>query len=127
MEGKKSKKTKEKVPDIRHEFGYLIIDGKYYKSKMVRGKTIFEEVSTVTVKKSLKLVDEIVDKLKDSLDKEAVLRESLMRYANDKDGNEMLRDIHNALYNVKRKVKPKTREHHCVDMKIGNIILPIVD
>ena len=113
--------------EIKKEFGYLVIDGKYYKPKSMRGKNIFEEVSKTKVKRNLKLINEIVKKLKDSLDKEAVLRESLMKYVDDEYGDKWLRDIHNALYNSKRKVKPKTREHHCVDMKVGNIIIPIVD
>ena len=27
----------------------------------------------------------------------------------------------------KKKYKPKTREGHCVDMKVGGFIIPIVD
>ena len=116
-----------KENNITKEWGYLKINGKYYQPQMLRGETIFKEIPEAKMKSNLKLINEIVEKLKDNLDKEAVLRESLMKYSNDLEGEKWLRELHNALYNSKRKVKPKTREHHCVDMKVGNIIVPIVD
>jgi len=38
-----------------------------------------------------------------------------------------IKKLYKNLFESKRKYKPKTREHHCVDMKIGNFILPIAD
>jgi hypothetical protein len=121
--------TFKKQSNIKSEFGYLLINGKYYKPEMLRGETIFREISKTKVLKNLKLIEEIIEKLKDNLDKKAILRESLMKYSQDigDEGEKWLIALHNALYNSKRKVKPKTREHRCVDMKIGNIIVPIID
>ena len=74
------------------------------------------------MKKKIDIAKEITEKLKNSLDKEAVLMEALTKL-----DIAYLENLHNALYNSKRKVKPKTRMHHCVDMKIGKMIVPIID
>ena len=66
--------------------------------------------------------DKIANKLKSSLDREKILFESVMKL-----DEKELQTLHNVLFNSKKKVKPKTRADHCVDMKVGNFILPIVD
>ncbi len=68
------------------------------------------------------MAKEIAEKIKDSLDREKVIRESVMKLPISE-----LESLHNTVFNTKRKAKAKTREHHCVDMKVGNFILPIVD
>jgi len=112
-----------KKAELTKEFGFLKVNGKYYEfNDKAIGRTSYLEVSTKEVKARLNLINEIVIKLKDGLDKDAVLRESLSKLPKD-----YLHTIHNALYNSKRKSKPKTREHHCVDMKVGKMVIPIVD
>ena len=71
---------------------------------------------------SYEVFKDIAKELKNSLDREKVLLESIMKL----DETE-IETLHNVVFNKKRKAKPKTREHHCVDMKIGNFVLPIVD
>ncbi len=111
-----------KKEKIERRYGYLIVDDKYYELSTEGSVTSFIEVNKKKVKKKIKLMQEISDKLKESLDKEAVLMEAL----SDLD-EEYLEMIHNNLYNSKRKVKPVTRKHHCVDMKVGKLIIPIVN
>jgi len=108
--------------DVTTKHGYIVINGDYYEAKRQDGEQIFKKVPKKKVEKRLKFVNEMVKKLKDSLDKEAILRESLMKIA-DND----LETLYGILNNPTKKYKPKTREHRCVDMKIGNFILPIVD
>ncbi len=107
---------------IEKKYGHLVINGKYYEEKSKDGKPVFVKVGIQKIKKAEKMVGEIVDELKDSLDREKVLHESIMKIPMDD-----LEKLHNTVFNAKRKVKPKTREHHCVDMKVGNFILPIVE
>jgi IS30 family transposase len=112
-----------KKSEITKEFGYLKIDGKYYEfNEKSPESTSYLQVSPEKVKKKIKIAKEITEKLKNSLDKEAVLMESLTKLS-----TEYLEHIHNSLYNSKRKIKPRTREHHCVDMKVGKLVIPIVD
>ncbi len=117
-------KRKGKInEDIKKEFGFLVINGEYYKEAMLDGKPIFKRVSKKNVEKKIKLIKEIVVKLKEGLDKEAVLTERLMSIENDDEA--ALELLHGMLYNSKKKYKPKTRRHHCVDMKVGKLIIPI--
>ena len=111
------KKTKQ----IRKEYGYLIVDGKYYSTDTeANGRAAFREVPKEKVKKRLELLKEISNHLKKGLNKEAVLMESLSKL----DDKYLLHITKNL---CKKKCKIKTRRHHCVDMTIGNIIVPIVD
>ncbi len=107
---------------IERKYGYLMVDGKYYELNTEGNVTSFVEVNKKKVEKKLKLMQEISDKLKESLDKEAVLMEALSNL-----DEEYLEMVHNNLYNSKRKAKPITRKHHCVDMKVGKLIIPIVN
>ncbi len=113
---------KKKSEEIRKHYGYLIVDGKYFKANIDGSETTFKQVKESEVKKKIKLMEDISEKLKDSLDKEAVLMEALSNLE-----EEYLEMIHDSLHNSKRKVKPVTRKHHCVDMKVGKMIIPIVN
>ena len=127
---RKKEASKPKVnKDVKREYGLLVIDNKYYYGDMLDGKVVYREISKTKVQKRLKLVDEIVKKLKDSLDKEAVLKETLMKNfpLGDDTLEEELVKLLGMLNSKERKYKPKTRKHHCVDMKVGNMIIPIVD
>jgi hypothetical protein len=112
-----------KKSEITKEHGYLKVNGKYYEfNEKSSERTSYLQISADKVKKKIKIAKEITEKLKNALNKEAVLMESLTKLP-----QEYLEQIHNSLYNSKRKIKPKTREHHCVDMKVGKLVIPIVD
>jgi len=116
------KKKVMKLEVLRKHYGYLIVGDKYYKLDMMGRETIFKEVKASQVKKKIKLMEELSKKLKDSLDAEAVMMEALSKLE-----MEELIMIHDKIFNEKRKTKPRTRKHHCVDMKVGDVIIPIVD
>jgi len=103
------------------KFGYHLIDGKYYEETSVGGIPTFKKVSEKEIDKLDMLADKIAEKLKDNLDTKMVLKESVMALFK-KDINK----LHKMLFKSKRKYKAETREHHCVDMKIGNFVLVIV-
>jgi IS30 family transposase len=107
---------------IEREYGFLKIGNKYYEQQDAKEKISFVEVSKGKVKKKIKLLKEITEKLKDNLDKEAVLMEALSKI-----DSPSLEIIHSTVYNSKRKVKIETRKHYCVDMRVGKITIPIVD
>ncbi len=106
--------------EIQKEFGYIKVKGKYYEADTRNGNIHFKEVKNATTK--IKKAKEMAKKLENSLDRKAVLTESIMKL----EPNEF-ETLHKALFKSKKTYKPKTREHHCVDMKVGNFILPIVD
>jgi len=115
------KKEIEKL-DIELKYGYHCFKGEYYEIDSRDGKPFFKKVDIKKIKEQEELAKKIAEKLKDNLDPVAVIKESLMKI--------QLKDIkklYKNLFESKRKYKPKTREHHCVDMKIGNFILPIAD
>ena len=127
---RKKESSKPKVnQSVKREYGLLVVDDKYYYGDMIDGKVVYREISKAKVKKRLKLVDEIVDKLKNSLDREAVLKETLMKNfpLGDDDLEEELMKLLGMLNSKERKYKPQTRKHHCVYMKVGNMIIPVVD
>ena len=103
-------------------FNYLIADGEYYEWKQKDGRSFLSHVDKNKIDEQLKKVKEIAKKIKDGLDAEAVLTETLMTRLEPKDIDKLY-----ALVNSKRKYKAKTREGHCVDMKFGKFIIPIVD
>lgn len=109
--------------EITKEYGYLKVDGKYYEfNEKSPERTSYLQVDQKKVKEKIGLAKEITEKLKNSLDKEAVLMEALTKLPAG-----YLEQIHNTLYNSKRVTKPRTRRHHCVDMKVGNLVIPIVE
>ena len=115
-------KKKIESEDIKKHYGYLIINEEHFEVDVSGKETVFKKVKPSEVKKKIKLMEDLAKKLKDSLDGEAVMMEALSRM----DIRE-LESIHDKVFNIKKKVKIKTRSHHCVDMKVGNFIIPIVD
>jgi hypothetical protein len=123
VEGNSSKKevnmsTNEPV----FENGLLRIGDKYYCSDMVDGRTVLKQVSNKEVVSINKKVGAIAKELAASLNREAVLREAIRSMSKP----DILR-LHKMLFESKKKYKPKTRADHCVDMKIGNFTLPIIE
>lgn len=108
---------------IQRKYGHMVINGKYYIIDSIRGRPTLIPVSKTEIDKKLKKAKQIAKKLKGDLDAEKVIVESLMIKFDKED----LDKLHNQLFKSKRKYKARTREHHCVDMKVGNTIIPIVD
>ena len=117
------KTSQTKKPKIERKWNYLVIDGEYYEVNYKDGAPIFKKVKKSEINKKLKKVREIIKELKEGVDVEAILEEKLMSDWDD----ENLDKIYNLLFKSKRKYKPKTRKHHCVDLKVGNLIIPLVD
>ena len=112
----------KKSKEVEKKYGYLIIDGEYYEWETKDGKHTLKKVSEKRLEKELKRAEEIVDKLEKSADVRKILMEAVMQIDNKEQEK-----LHNMLYNSKKRYVPKTREHFCVDMKIGNFILPIIE
>ncbi len=110
---------KNETITFEREFGYIKIKGKYYEPEEKDGKISFKEIENA--KGRIKKGKEMAKILEYALDKEAVLTESIMKLEN-KDFDMLYKSLKSG-----RKYKAKTREHHCVDMKIGNFVLPIVN
>lgn len=101
------------------EFEYLKYKGAYYEGKMVDGKLVF--IKSKTARERIAKANEMARLLEDHLDKSAILTEAIMKLE-DKPFDALYKTLKG-----KRKYKPVTRKHHCVDMKIGNFVLPIVE
>lgn len=110
---------------MESKYGYLVINGEFFEADSKDGKTIFKKINKREIKKLEKMSEKIAEHLKDALDKKKVLRESVMKM-----GSKEIETLHNMLFPKKgkkpRKYKAKTREDRCVDMKVGNFIIPIV-
>ena len=113
-------KLKIKDIEIQRKYGYFVIDGKYHDMKGNAGSGKYEFKEVKGVEERIEKADEIAEELVKSLNGKAILMESIMK---------MTKHDINTLYNnaITKKYKPKTREHECVDMKVGNFVLPIVD
>lgn len=110
----------EKELNFEKQYNYLICNGEYYEWDAEDGKPILKHVDKNFVEKKLEKAKEIAQKIKEGLDAEAVIIESLMNFR-EKD----LDKLYNLVNSQTRKYKPKTRKHHCVDMKVGKFIIPI--
>lgn len=110
--------------EILKEYGFWIIEGKHYECQLEKkdGKAVLVEVSEREVKRRMRLIKDLAVKLKEKLDNEAVMMEALSKLTKQE-----LEHIHNVVFNIKRKTKIRTRKAYCVDMKVGNNIIPIVD
>ena len=98
---------------------YIIINGKYYEPTFDKmKKPILKEIPDA--EKRISKAKEMAKILEESLDKEKVLTEAVMKL-DDKEFDNLYKSLKSG-----RKYKPKTREGHCVDMRIGNFVLPIV-
>ena len=104
------------------KYGMLQVNGKNYEQKIVDGKPTYAEVSNKEVEDRIEIAKRITEKIRDSLDKDKILMEALMTIQ-PKD----LKNLEKLLFKSKKTYKPKTRADACVDMKIGNFILPIVN
>ena len=109
---------------LHNEYGYMIIDGMPHKIKLEPGLTENKWEFVKTDKRKfdakVKKAEWMAEKLETSLDKKAVLMEALSKI-DGKDFEKLYTQLKG-----KKKYKPKTRKHHCVDMQIRNFILPIV-
>jgi len=115
-------RTKKLVAsNFEKKHGYLVIDGKYFRSESVDGRICFVIVSKAEIKQNQKMADAIAEKLKESLDAKKVLNEAIMTMHTTE-----IKRLYKMIQS-KRKYKKTTREHACVDMKIGNFILPIIE
>lgn len=114
---------KQELLDWESKYGMIYVDGKYYRMSHKDGKPVLVREDEGNVNERLKKAEKIADKLKDKLDAKAVLTETLMTRYTRKD----IDKLYTMLFKSKKKYTIKTRQQHCVDMKIGNMILPIVD
>ncbi len=107
---------------LEGKWGMFIVNGKYYQLSSTDGAPVFKQVSTKEVKSREKMARELATKLKDGVDAEKILVESFMVNFSEKD----LKGVYKAVFKGKRKLKTQTREHRCVDLKVGNFIVPII-
>lgn len=105
---------------INHKYGYLIVDDKYFAIEAKDGITTWKEVKGI--KEMAEKADKIAEKIKDNLNRKAIVKESVMKLSKKE-----LDKLYDMLFKSKRNYKPRTREGACVDMKIGKFILPIVE
>lgn len=114
----------ELPPDVEVEkiFTYLKVKGVYYALAFKDGKPTFIKQDKKEVEKVLKMVDEVAEKLGKAVNGKFVIKEAVKNM-----GLKEIKKLHKMLFKSKREYKPKTREGHCVDMKIGNFILPLID
>jgi len=117
----KKKKEVNRVIMERHGNYMRSEEGKYYKPSHIDGRFCFVEVPKKEVNKMMKQADKLAEHLKDNLDKIKVLKEALLHMT-----PEDLDKLYKMIFKSKRKYKPRTREGHCVDMKVGNFIIPLV-
>ncbi len=113
----------EDIFGIKKVFEYYEKDGKYYEGSANNGKATFILVPKKKLDAQLKMAKELASKLKGSLDAEKVLIEVFMSKYDSKN----LEKLYHTVFKSKKKYKPKTREGYCVDMKVGNHIIPIID
>jgi len=105
---------------IEKRYGYFVFEGKYYEMKGSVNNGEFKMVEVKDIQDKINKAKEITEKLIDSLDGKKVLMESIMRLGKS-DFNTLYRNA------IEKERNAVTREHHCVDMKIGNFVLPIVE
>ena len=113
---------KKKKSEITREYEFLKVDGRYFKPETDGDQLKYIEVSEKEYKNKVVLVKKIANKIKDSLDREKVMTEALSKLE-----EEYLEQIWGALNHPTKNIKAKTREHHCVDMKVGKMIIPIIN
>jgi hypothetical protein len=110
-----------KKAEFNYEHGLIKVKNKYYEvfSDCRKGKLVFEEVKDA--KEKIKMSKKIAKLLEDSLDREKVLTEATMKMR--------MTDVKKlyAMLTSGKEYTKVTREHRCVDMKIGNFILPIIN
>lgn len=110
---------KKKGLELDKKYGYFLINGKFYEFTTKDGQPVLIEVTKKAEQKE-KDAKQIVEKIKYGLDAEKLLMERIMDLPNVD-----FRKLKQVVFHKKRKFGVKTRAHHCVDMKIGNYILPL--
>jgi len=118
---KMTTKPKQKI-EFEKKWNYLVKDGVYYEWENRDGKAVLVLADKKKIDEKEVKVKEIAKKIKEGLNPEAVITEALMQIG-DKD----IEKLYKLVNSTKRKYKPKTREGHCVDMKVGRFIIPIVN
>lgn len=106
---------------IEKKYKWLVVNGVYYEIDLKDGKPLFEKVSKTTVDERIKKAKKLAKELGKGLNKEMLLTELILTSLEDKE----FENLYKLIFYAKRKYKPKTRKHHCVDMKIGNFVLPL--
>ena len=114
------KKGGSKLIEIKKAYGYFIVEGKYYEAIFKDGKEYWKKIDKKEIKELEDMNKKIVKKISEKLDREAVVAEALRKMEKPE-----LEHLHRMLFIDDKKYTVKTREHHCIDMKIGNYILPI--
>jgi hypothetical protein len=109
------------MKEFERMFGYMKIDGKYYKEAEKDGKSILVEISDREIQKKIELSKKIIPKLREHLDRDKILMEALMKKT---EAN--LKKMEEKLFGKEEPISIYTRSHHCIDMKIGGQILEIV-
>jgi len=112
---------KKSKSEVTQEYGFLKVDGRYFESVPDGDRLKYLEVDKKKVDGKINLVKKIAEKLKDKLDREKVLCEALCKL--DIDYLEQILGTLNSP--VKKKIQ--TRKHHCVDMKIGKFVIPLIN
>jgi len=108
--------------EVSGRYDCLFIDGNYYEEKAKDGKVLWKKVPDEKIEKLEQKNSEVADILVEHFDGRAVLREALRKLHPDD-----VEKIHKMLTDEKKNYKIKTREGHCIDMKVGNFILPIIN
>lgn len=112
----------EELIELSTRFDLIYINGKYFKEISRNGKVFWKKVPIEEIEELENKAEEVAEKLLEHLDRKKVLVEALRKIHPDD-----LNTVHRMLFEDKKNYKIKTRENHCVDMKIGNFILPIID
>lgn len=120
---KKKHHTPDEILGTEKFFEYFKVKGKYYYQDAKDGRPTFIEISKKQVDEHLKKSKELAKKLKDSLDAEKILTEVFMSKYDKKN----LDKLYKCVFKSKKKYKAKTREGYCVDLKVGNHIIPIIE
>ncbi len=104
---------------LEYKFGHWKEGNKYYRESTINGKLVWKEVSTEEFENKLKTARHLAEELQYDLDGLKIFTESIMKLPKKR-----MLQLEEA---VKKKHQRITRQHHCVDMKVGNFILPIID
>ncbi|GAI84165.1 unnamed protein product, partial [marine sediment metagenome] len=106
---------------VEGKWGHLLLNGKHYEFGHKDGAPILKEINLKEIKKRERTAERIAKELKNKVDAEKILMETLMTNLSKKE----LFKLEKIVFNKKRKHTVKTRAHHCVDLKVGNFILPL--
>ena len=109
---------------MKQRYGYAVFDNVWYKMDMDKHtNVVYTRVNQKIIKERMKKAERMAKKLKKDLDGEKILIETLMKNFLPREFDK----LYDQLFKSKRKYKAKTRRHRCVDMVVGNTIIPIVD